>query len=60
MKNDTFSASEEPSKLLFALQQVEGIAKLMENDMHILQHLSPIHVELKRQLSKEKNAKDID
>jgi hypothetical protein len=48
------------SKLLLALQQVEGVAKLMENDMHILRHLSPIHVELKRQLSKEKNAKDID
>ena len=48
------------SKLLYALQQVEGIAKLMEGDMHILRHLSPIHVELKRQLSKEKNGKDTD
>jgi hypothetical protein len=42
------------SKLLFALQQVEGIAKLMESDMHILRHLSPIHAELRRQLSNAK------
>jgi len=48
------------TKLIMALQQVEGVAKLMEGDMQILRHLSPIHVELKRQLSKEKNAKDID
>jgi hypothetical protein len=51
------------SKLLYALQQVEGVAKLMEGDMHILRHLSPIHVELKRQLSnakRDKNGKDTD
>ena len=51
------------TKLLFALQQVEGIAKLMEGDMHILRHLSPIHAELKRQLSNAKrdtNGKDTD
>jgi hypothetical protein len=48
------------TKLIMALQQVEGVAKLMEGDMHILRHLSPIHAELKRQLSKEKNAKDTD
>ena len=51
------------SKLLFALQQVEGIAKLMEGDMHILRHLSPIHAEPKRQLSNAKrdtNGKDTD
>ena len=51
------------SKLLFALQQVEGIAKLMEGDMHILRHLSPNHAELKRQLSNAKrdtNGKDTD
>ena len=46
------------SKLLFALQQVEGVAKLMEGDMHILRHLSPIHVELKRQLSNAKRGKN--
>jgi len=46
------------SKLLFALQQVEGVAKLMEGDMHILRHLSPIHVELKRQLSNAKRDKN--
>ena len=51
------------SKLLFALQQVEGVAKLMEGDMYILRHLSPIHVELNRQLSnakRDKNGKNTD
>ena len=48
------------TKLIMALQQVEGVAKLMEGDMHILRHLSPVHVELKRQLSNEKNGKDTD
>lgn len=51
------------SKLLFAIQQVEGIAKLMEGDVHILRHLSPIHAELKRQLSnakRDKNEKETD
>jgi hypothetical protein len=54
---------EKKTKLILALQQVEGIAKLMEGDMHILRHLSPIHAELKRQLSNAKrdtNGKDTD
>ena len=51
------------SKLLLALQQVEGIAKLMEGNSYekfIVRHLAPIHMELKRQLSNEKNGKETD
>ena len=43
------------TKLLIALKQVEGIDKLMEGNVYIRRHLVPIHTELKRQLSKEKN-----
>jgi len=42
------------SKLLFALQQVEGISKLMkgnEYESYLNTFLTPIHAELNRQLT---------
>jgi hypothetical protein len=42
------------SKLLFALQQVEGIVKLMkdnEYESYITSCLTPVHAELNRQLT---------
>jgi hypothetical protein len=42
------------SKLLFALQQVEGIAKLMkgnEYEQYITTFLAPVNAELQRQLT---------
>ena len=47
------------SKLLFALQQVEGISKLMignEYESYMRSHLIPIHVELNRQLTNLKQS----
>jgi len=48
------------SKLILALQQVENIDKLMEGNLYIKRHLAPIHAELNRQLSNEKNGKETD
>jgi hypothetical protein len=51
------------SKLILALQQVEGISKLLKGNSYekfIVQHLAPIHAELNRQLSNEKNGKETD
>jgi hypothetical protein len=48
------STMDEKSKLLFALQQVEGISKLMkgnEYESFIVSNLIPIRVELHRQLT---------
>ena len=48
------STMDEKSKLLFALQQVEGISKLMkgnEYESFIASHLFPILYELNRQLT---------
>ena len=48
------STMDEKSKLLFALQQVKGISKLMkhnEYESYILSYLTPIHAELNRQLT---------
>jgi hypothetical protein len=45
---------DEKSKLLFALQQVEGISKLMKGndyESYFISHLIPIHSELSRQLT---------
>jgi hypothetical protein len=42
------------TKLLFVLQQVEGITKLMqdnESESYINSFLTPIHAELSRQLT---------
>ena len=50
------------SKLLFALQQVEGIAKLMkdnEYDQYLNSFLVPIHTELNRQLTNSKQSSKI-
>ena len=50
------------SKLILALQQVEGISKLVKGNSYekfIVQHLAPIHAELNRQLSNEKNGKKL-
>jgi hypothetical protein len=51
------------SKLLFALQQVEGISKLMkgnEYETFIISHLSPILYELNRQLTNLKQSIKIE
>jgi hypothetical protein len=48
------------TKLLLALEQVQRIDKLMEGNVCIRRHLIPIHTELNRQLSKERNEKEID
>lgn len=50
------------SKLLFALQQVEGIAKLMkgnEYEHYLNTFLIPIHAELNRQLTNLKQSSKI-
>jgi hypothetical protein len=50
------------SKLLFALQQVEGIAKLMkdnEYEQYVISFLVPIHTELNRQLTNLKQSSKI-
>lgn len=50
------------SKLLFALQQVEGISKLMkgnEYENYFNTFLVPIHTELNRQLTNLKNSTKI-
>ena len=50
------------SKLLFAIQQVEGIAKLMkdnEYEQYVISFLVPIHTELNRQLTNLKNSTKI-
>ena len=44
-------------KLLFALQQVEGIRKLIkgnEYETYLISHLTPIYTELSRQLTNAK------
>jgi hypothetical protein len=44
------------TKLLLALSQIEGVAKLMKDnewESFFIKHLTPIHVELNRQLSLE-------
>ena len=48
------------TKLILALQQVESIDRLMEGNLYIKRHLVPIHAELNRQLSNEKNGKETD
>jgi len=50
------------SKLLFAIQQVEGIRKLIkdnEYESHFISHLAPIHIELYRQLTNLKQSSKI-
>jgi hypothetical protein len=50
------------SKLLFALQQVEGIAKLIkdnEYEQYFTSFLIPIHTELNRQLTNLKQSSKI-
>ena len=50
------------SKLLFALQQVEGIGKLMkdnEYEQYVISFLVPIHTELNRRLTNLKNSTKI-
>jgi hypothetical protein len=47
------------TKLILALQQVEGISKLMkdnEYESYIISFLNPIHVELNRQLTNLKQS----
>ena len=47
------------TKLLFALQQVEGISKLMkgnEYEHYITTFLAPVHAELNRQLTNLKQS----
>jgi hypothetical protein len=44
------------TKLLLALSQIEGVAKLMKDnewESFFIKHLTPIQVELNRQLSLE-------
>jgi hypothetical protein len=51
------------TKLLFALQQVEGISKLMkgnEYETFIVSHLSPVLYELNRQLTNLKQSSKIN
>ena len=47
------------TKLLLSLSQVEGISKLMkgnEYESYFISHLTPIHVELHRQLTNLKQS----
>ena len=47
------------TKLLFALQQVEGISKLMHNneyESYITSYLTPVNAELNRQLTNLKQS----
>jgi hypothetical protein len=51
------------SKLLFALIQVEGISKLMkdnEYEQYFTSFLTPIHVELSRQLTNLKQSSKME
>ena len=47
------------TKLLFALQQVEGISKLMQDneyESYITSYLTPVNAELNRQLTNLKQS----
>ena len=51
------------TKLLFALQQVEGISKLMQNneyEFYIISYLTPVNAELNRQLTNLKQSSKIN
>ena len=49
-------------KLIFALSQVEGITKLMQDneyESYIISYLTPVHAELSRQLTNLKQSSKI-